>query len=137
MSQIRVNVHNREEDEEPATFSTVVTWTGQVQTSNPMVDMLSMLLGGPMQESLYDPTLWDPYDEEETIERNPEVKLNINVEEFEGNQELNCAICQDKFEKNEKVSTLECKHIFHEFCISEWGKWKAECPLCKKKIPVI
>lgn len=48
-----------------------------------------------------------------------------------------CSICCKKFELGEKLSTLECGHSFHYPCLVEWGKYKPECPLCRKKIPII
>ena len=49
-----------------------------------------------------------------------------------------CSICLDKFDDNDTVSILnDCKHIFHTDCIIEAGKYKPECPLCRKSIPII
>jgi len=30
---------------------------------------------------------------------------------------------------------LTCKHILHTECISEWVKYKSECPICRAEIP--
>lgn len=48
-----------------------------------------------------------------------------------------CSICCKNFELKEKLSTLECGHTFHYPCLLEWGKYKPECPLCRKKIPIV
>jgi len=48
-----------------------------------------------------------------------------------------CSICQSIFKPKEKLSTLECEHTFHYSCIDEWVKYKSECPLCRKSIPVL
>ena len=45
-----------------------------------------------------------------------------------------CAICKENFELEENIITLTCSHIFHSDCISEWIKYKSECPVCRKPI---
>jgi hypothetical protein len=30
--------------------------------------------------------------------------------------------------------TLECGHIFHTKCISQWGQQNETCPLCRKEL---
>lgn len=45
-----------------------------------------------------------------------------------------CSICQDNFQSDSTVSPLPCNHIFHTACIQEWGRYKPECPLCKRAI---
>jgi hypothetical protein len=49
---------------------------------------------------------------------------------------LACSICQDDFDDNNIVISLDCNHLFHEKCISEWGKYKPECPNCKTSIKI-
>jgi hypothetical protein len=49
---------------------------------------------------------------------------------------LACSICQDDFKDNNTVVILDCNHILHEKCISEWGKYKPECPNCKTPIKI-
>ena len=45
-----------------------------------------------------------------------------------------CSICFEKFYYNQNVNLLDCKHIFHTKCLSEWYKYKQECPVCRKNI---
>lgn len=47
-----------------------------------------------------------------------------------------CTICQSNTEKTDEIIKTECNHMFHETCITEWIKYKAECPICKFKIKV-
>ena len=42
-----------------------------------------------------------------------------------------CVICFEKYEKKDKITTLECNHIFHHKCISDWTKQNKSCPLCR------
>ena len=46
----------------------------------------------------------------------------------------NCSICIVDFEKEDKISITNCNHIFHTDCITEWGKYKTECPICREKL---
>jgi len=48
-----------------------------------------------------------------------------------------CSICVTKFAAEQDLVTLPCNHTFHKKCIEEWGHYKAECPLCKKSIPIV
>lgn len=43
-----------------------------------------------------------------------------------------CSICLDKFKPlQSRVIVLECKHIYHEKCLSNWlVNFKRSCPLC-------
>jgi hypothetical protein len=49
----------------------------------------------------------------------------------------NCTICVSKYQIGENVTELNCKHIFHTECISEWVKYKSECPVCRQSIDTI
>lgn len=64
------------------------------------------------------------------------IKLEINTQKFSETEKKHttCTICQDDFTKEDNVCILECNHYFHEKCISEWGKYKPECPNCQKSI---
>ena len=65
------------------------------------------------------------------------VAIALRKYQKEGEKEHSCTICSDKFVADEEVAILSCDHIFHQHCIEEWGHYKAECPLCKKSIPLV
>lgn len=73
------------------------------------------------------------------LKRNPSIQLDLNSFECEDKEiDKTCSICCTKFQKKEKLSKIEiCQHIFHSKCIEEWGKYKAECPLCRQEIPIL
>lgn len=48
-----------------------------------------------------------------------------------------CAVCLEKIKEGDMVSTIDCAHTFHYSCITEWGKYKQECPLCRTPIPIL
>ena len=64
------------------------------------------------------------------------IVLEITKQKFKNTQKKveACSICQDDFKDTDEVSILDCEHYFHENCISEWGKYKPECPNCQKTI---
>lgn len=47
-----------------------------------------------------------------------------------------CSICLEDFKGGDNVITLQCKHIFHENCLTNWfikqNSNKIECPICNK-----
>ena len=47
-----------------------------------------------------------------------------------------CSICFENFTEDSMVCNIPCNHIFHKECISEWGKWKQNCPYCKSSISI-
>jgi hypothetical protein len=48
-----------------------------------------------------------------------------------------CAVCLEKIKEGDVVATIQCAHTFHYPCITEWGKYKQECPLCRTRIPIL
>jgi hypothetical protein len=48
-----------------------------------------------------------------------------------------CSICQSNSSDTDDILILNCKHDFHKDCISEWIKYKSECPVCKTNINII
>jgi len=77
----------------------------------------------------------------EESERDLELKKNENIileyDWVEYNKSCrydSCTICIEDFKEEYYIVKLECGHLFHEECISEWGLYKQECPVCKKEI---
>lgn len=52
-------------------------------------------------------------------------KQIVNVEE-----ELQCSICREMFVK---AVTLSCSHTYCEYCIEQWQKQNADCPICRAR----
>ncbi|XP_051125906.1 probable E3 ubiquitin-protein ligase ZFP1 isoform X2 [Andrographis paniculata] len=42
-----------------------------------------------------------------------------------------CVICQGDYENEECIGQLDCRHEYHEQCISKWLLVKNTCPVCK------
>ena len=59
---------------------------------------------------------------------------------IENNLSDNCSICLEDYKKNDKCVKLNCNHIFHKKCLSDWFKnqiSKSEnlnCPLCRNNL---
>lgn len=64
----------------------------------------------------------------DNLERLEEGTLNEDNED-------NCMICledyMDNNDGNNIIVTLQCNHIFHKTCISEWGAINKTCPICR------
>ena len=74
------------------------------------------------------------------IRRDNTRHIEVPSDDYEGKgdgQDETCTICSDTLKAGERISTLSCRHTFHRHCIEEWGHYKAECPLCKKSIPLV
>jgi len=59
---------------------------------------------------------------------------------IENNLSDKCSICLEDYKKNDKCVKLNCSHIFHKKCLSDWFKnqiSKSEnlnCPLCRNNL---
>lgn len=78
------------------------------------------------------------FQQDESLSRDPNRELQISTQTFNTtNMKFDeCSICTECFEGEDTVSVLECSHIFHNKCITEWGHYSPSCPICKNTIPV-
>jgi len=44
---------------------------------------------------------------------------------------MSCSICLDAYTKENPVYTLHDQHQFHAKCITQWFKYKQNCPTCR------
>ena len=78
-------------------------------------------------------------DEDDTMERKESQEITFDVIKYnpkkhDVGEDKCCPICQVDYVKGDELGILQCDHIFHTNCIEEWGKYKAECPMCRKSI---
>lgn len=69
-----------------------------------------------------------------------DIKLDLSSQKYYTIQNKidKCSICINNYEETEIVSVLSnCKHMFHLECITEWVKYKQECPMCRKCISIL
>ena len=45
-----------------------------------------------------------------------------------------CSICLTEFEDDSDIGFTNCEHIFHTGCITEWSRYKKDCPVCRKDL---
>jgi len=48
--------------------------------------------------------------------------------------ERQCGVCRENFTAGDQKTILPCAHYFHTPCLSEWVKYKPDCPFCREKI---
>lgn len=137
MSNIRVNIFNRDYDDEEEDNSEN---QDQVRIHHynmslfPLLD-LATLFGHMIEEVQLESAIQESEESYKVNERK-NIKLNISCQRYDTapTEETICGICQDEFNAEDMVSILDCKHIFHEGCVTEWGKFKPECPACRTEI---
>ncbi|XWS38235.1 hypothetical protein CRYUN_Cryun19dG0113500 [Craigia yunnanensis] len=67
----------------------------------------------------------------QTIEAFP-ITLLGESRRFPRPDDNTCPICLCEYQAKETLRTIpDCKHYFHAFCIDEWLKLNAACPLCR------
>jgi hypothetical protein len=77
-------------------------------------------------------------EDDDDLPRNSDVTIDALPHLYRESQEpKDCPICQVQLRNNDQVITLDCAHIYHTQCISEWVKYKDECPLCRTSIQVL
>ena len=91
-----------------------------------------------LQDDAIDRVLRRSMDDSE-LHRDSTICLNINQHSCKTTElDSNCSVCQNTFKLGDILSTLQdCSHTFHHSCLQEWGKYKQECPLCRKAIPIL
>ena len=62
----------------------------------------------------------------ESISKLPEIK-DISADE-------ECSICMDGYSDSPGIR-VDCNHIFHRECITEWFKGDHRCPVCRHEYP--
>jgi hypothetical protein len=111
-----------------------------------MFDVMTQLFDELIDESYYELreekmmeiAIQESLENYKTQEKKPNIELDIkssvSTNSLKGD---NCVICNSEFEINENITNLVCKHVLHTKCISEWVKYKPECPICRASIKVI
>ena len=104
-------------------------------------DIVDELLYGLMdrerrvENTMMEMAMRESLDQYKTQEKKPDVELCVEGElATKDHLDKSCVICKSDFELDEKITVLKCKHILHTECISEWVKYKSECPTCRAKI---
>lgn len=108
-----------------------------------MLDVMSNLFNRNgiydiMEERMMEAATRESLSYYKTQEKKPNIKLNIeNQQALPEHKSEQCAICKENFEVEDNITHLECRHILHTDCISEWVQYKSECPVCRGEIKTI
>ena len=65
------------------------------------------------------------------VERLPGISFKTNY--F---NESECGICRDEFKEGEIIKVLNCNHLFHRECLSQWLINNKKCIICDQLIKV-
>ncbi len=57
----------------------------------------------------------------------------ISMEELIELDDNICSICLDEMEKIINIERLQCNHMFHRECLSNWMNINHSCPICRAK----
>ena len=130
--EIRVHINEEDEDDIWDSLFQPILITSRVDS---LFAMLDMALWNPVIG--LNTALRESMDANNPNMEKKNISLNISSEKFNSkfdNNQSSCSICFEKFVDNDDISILDCKHIFHNKCIVEWGCFKPSCPLCRKEI---
>ena len=87
-----------------------------------------------IENELLETTLQNSLTEYNNIQRTEEF---INFSFFNYDEDLiqeetkDCSICLNIFKNGEQITKTNCNHIFHNSCITEWTRYKKNCPNCR------
>lgn len=148
-TNVPFRVHEDQETRDDNNFTSIFQNIYNIRTTrlNPIESILMMLdvatVLGPIIDRSVNEAINEAINEnfhEGGLEKTDNI-LNVSSQRYRtvGNKvgDGQCSICITELEDESFVTRLECGHIFHMECIMEWGKYKAECPLCKKGISVL
>ncbi|KAI3954903.1 hypothetical protein MKW92_029067, partial [Papaver armeniacum] len=64
-----------------------------------------------------------------------ELKTRVHTTSADSTEETTeiCTICLDGYGNKDKIATLDCKHEYHEGCITQWLVQNNVCPICKRQ----
>jgi len=65
------------------------------------------------------------------IDSLPTVSFGHDVDPF---NQTDCVICRTTFESNEQLKKLQCGHLFHPECVSNWLMITRICPVCRQRM---
>ena len=65
---------------------------------------------------------------ERLIENNKKI---ITLNEI---NEKECIICFEEYKEGDIIIELDCKHIYHDPCISKWLQKDLSCPICRSQL---
>jgi hypothetical protein len=72
------------------------------------------------------------------LNRNNDINVQFDTLKYSDinltNKNIDCSICITEFIPDDDTVKLKCNHLFHQKCITEWCKYKQDCPICREKL---
>jgi hypothetical protein len=53
---------------------------------------------------------------------------------FEDPEMQSCSICLEAFQQGILLTKLQCNHVFHVSCLTEWIQRSTQCPNCRAAV---
>ena len=100
---------------------------------------LADLFSSTLEDQILEEVMEESLQEHSSLQRSNTI-INIEKQKYKDLDNLkkennkDCSVCITDFEDEDDVSITTCGHIFHNSCIVEWGKYKQECPNCRKEL---
>ncbi len=136
--EIKVTVHNIDSDSDISIsgpdndIGTNTFMVGLPLLTHYLRASLDERLDREMMEIVIDQSL----SEYQMNKKDQEIDIRSQLYKDISSEMKKCTICQTKFIADDLIAILECKHVSHANCLREWGKYKPECPICRKEIPI-
>ena len=121
--------NNRFDDIINANLTNLINGVYNIATTIHPFNLYDDILERVMQESLDTHTQLVRTDEFINFEK---VKY-CNIEKKD-EYDNSCSICLTEFEDDSDIGFTNCEHIFHTGCITEWSRYKKDCPVCRKDL---
>jgi hypothetical protein len=112
------------------------------QISEDRVDRIRTLFNNYFQENFVEDVINESFQTTEFLTKNDNVEIRKdfemykNIDEEIKQQYKSCTICTDEFEDDSKIQLLNCQHIYHHNCLTEWVKRKPDCPICRNPVKI-
>ncbi|CAF3642368.1 unnamed protein product [Rotaria sp. Silwood1] len=107
-------------------FGFILSYCLPASITVPILELLrSWLAASPV------PINPNPPATQENIDALPVILFGQEPDQF---NQTECAICRTNFEANEPVKKLDCAHLFHSECVTNWLLITRLCPVCRRRM---
>lgn len=62
------------------------------------------------------------------------IKKNKKIITLNETNNKDCVICFEEYKEGDIIIELECKHVYHDPCISKWLQKDLSCPMCRTQL---
>ena len=96
--------------------------------SGDRINRIRTLFNNYFQENSFDRVINESFRNTEFLTKNDNLEISQKFEFYKNidnkiqQEHQTCIICSDNFEQDSKIQLLNCKHIYHHDCLTEWVK---------------